>query len=180
MKRNLFHTNTPTHPHTEFTSHSLSGARSALQRMILRSFPPPLSKAPPCRTHRVKTLPSCARVCFIIWNVSAVKEESTHVKDSETNVQTLVYCSCSCFNNQRKWHTMEFSVNISVCFLFHSHWGDSKCYSFQSGGDATERADVKMLINTMTQTCTFSTFAQCLDVSCWFAPCEDIPFRITC
>lgn len=53
------------------TSHSLSGAKSALQRMILRSLPPPLSKAPPCRTHIVKTLPSWARVCFMIWNVSA-------------------------------------------------------------------------------------------------------------
>ncbi len=60
---------------SRLTSHSLSGARSALQRMILRSLPPPLSIAPPCRTHIVKTLPSWARVCFMIWNVSAGREE---------------------------------------------------------------------------------------------------------
>lgn len=50
-----------------FTSHSCSGARSTLQRMILRSLPPPLRRAPPCSEHRVNTLPSWARVCRMIW-----------------------------------------------------------------------------------------------------------------
>ncbi len=72
----LTHTLTQAHTHAHtctqlwFTSHSLSGARSALQRMILRSFPPPLSRAPPCRVHRVNTLPSWALVCRMIWKVS--------------------------------------------------------------------------------------------------------------
>lgn len=63
-----------THIKSWFTSHSLSGARSALQRMILRSFPPPLSRAPPCRAHRVNTLPSWALVCRMIWKVSVGNE----------------------------------------------------------------------------------------------------------